>query len=91
MHTYKDVRHVIVLNPANGVEATAPPNSDWVQVVDMFKDKDNVLLIGYVSTNYGDASKEAPAMDQILGYIKDWSCQGIFFDETKFSSTNLIF
>lgn len=81
-HTFKDVRHVIVINPANGEDATSPPNSDWVPIIDMFKDLDNVVLIGYVSTNYGDATKEAPGIEQISGYIAQWSCQGIFFDET---------
>lgn len=82
VHTYKDIRHVIVLNPNNGLDATSPPNSDWIQVVNMFGDVDNVVLIGYVSTNYGDATKEAPGKDQITGYISQWKCQGIFFDET---------
>ena len=79
---YTNIRHVIVLNPNNGLDATAPPNSDWIQVVNMFGDVDNVVLIGYVSTNYGDATKEAPGKEQITGYISQWKCQGIFFDET---------
>ena len=82
VHTYSDIRHVIVLNPNNGLDATSPPNSDWIQVVNMFSGVNNVVLIGYVSTNYGDATKEAPAKDQIKGYIAEWKCQGIFFDET---------
>ena len=82
VHTYKDIRHVIVLNPNNGLDATSPPNSDWIQVVNMLGDVDNVVLIGYVSTNYGDATKEAPGKEQITGYIAHWKCQGIFFDET---------
>ena len=81
-HKYKDVEHVIVVNPSNGVDATSPPNSDWIQIVDMLSNLDNVKLIGYISTNYGDLTKEKPNREQIHGYFSNWKCQGIFFDET---------
>ena len=79
----RNLRHVIVLNPANGFDAVSPPNIDWVQVVDLFKDEPNAVLIGYVSTKYGvlTEAEETAVKAQIDGYFSDWSCQGIFFDE----------
>lgn len=83
VQTHRDVRHVIILNPANGANAVNPPNIDWVQVVDLFKDEPNAVLIGYVSTKYGvlTTAEEDTVKAQIDGYFSDWSCQGIFFDE----------
>lgn len=80
--TYTDVRHVIVINPNNGVDAASPPNADWQAAIDLFEGLHNVVLIGYVSTDYGNAAKEAPGKEQITGYFSDWSIKGIFFDET---------
>ena len=93
-HLYPDIEHVIVLNPNNGYQAINPPNIDWAPVIDMFvetnKITNNIKLIGYVSTLYGnlDSAHEQTVKDQITGYYNDWSCTGVFYDETQGVGSN---
>ena len=56
------------------------PNSDWEEVIDLLSGIQNVKLIGYVNTNFGDTDIEDDIRDNIKGYHDNgWNVEGIFF------------
>ncbi len=85
----------IIVNPANGTEATSPPNRDWVAGLDQIKTNAGTSwhsLHGYISTKYGNRSKET-AKAQMTGYVTLWSkwVGNFFFDEVSLSETKFAY
>lgn len=76
----------IIINPANGEDAVAPPNADWVKAIELLAHK---YTLGYVYTSYG----ERPISDvknDVLGYLNNgWNVRGFFFDETVSDNSKL--
>ena len=87
-----DVQQVVVLNPGSSgdgslwdpTQSVAPHTHYplWKKVFDKLDVLKNVKLLGYVPTNYGDASKVALVKTYIDGYFLNWKVDGIFYDET---------
>lgn len=87
----------VVINPANGTDATSPPNSDWVTGLGQLREEAGGSfalrnMYGYVFTTYGDRDINT-IKAEIDGYFLLWGSfiGSIFFDEVSNDASKLAY
>ena len=85
----------IIVNPNSGIDAIAPPKTEWVTALNQVSTNAGTSwhkLHGYISTKYGNRSKET-AMAQMTGYVTLWSkwVGNFFFDEVSLSESKFAY
>ncbi|KAJ7143526.1 Spherulation-specific family 4-domain-containing protein [Mycena crocata] len=78
-----------LLHPNQSGKRTRPantqPNTDYQPAIQSLRSHANVLLVGYVSTQFGVRPQSEVKQDILTyaGWQTAWSVSGIFLDETK--------
>ena len=76
----------IIINPASGSGSSSEPNANWQHYLDLLEPHSNVVLYGYVPTNFG--SENIDVTKYINDYQTKWNIPNIFLDEVNGKSSN---
>ena len=76
----------IIINPVSGSESDEEPNANWQHELDLLEPHSNVVLYGYVPTNFG--SENIDVTKYINDYQTKWNIPNIFLDEVNGKSSN---
>ncbi|KDR66047.1 hypothetical protein GALMADRAFT_81286 [Galerina marginata CBS 339.88] len=94
--THKTVQFLIVINPASGPGAVnSQPDTNYqaciAQLISTGVSGNNVLIIGYVATGFGNRAVSAvnKDIDTYKGWAAAYRPKGIFFDEAATAAASL--